>query len=251
MPVYDISPEIVELSGRELNRIGTWAGARNDSPGLPAIVLIGGWAVDAYNPYLGSVDIDLVTNSRTSHSLMYHLQRNEGYTYDVLYPFGKTVLKTTPYGRIILDFISRESPYPFEGHRDIPFSFGILEGNTVIMRVRGGAKIAVPNRSVLVLLKLKAAWDRRYRLDHGLPFISEEHEELKWIKDCADLIALIDPKYGGHDIDPEILGRELSHYEFLKPIIPQLPEIDPARERYGRMETREIQKACSDLISII
>jgi hypothetical protein len=197
MPVYDISPEIVELSGRELNKIGTWAGTRNDSPLLPAIVLIGGWAVDAYNPYLGSVDIDLVTNSRTSHSLMYHLQRYEGYTYDVLYPFGKTVLKTTPHGQIILDFISRESPYLFEGHRDIPFSFRILEGNTVTMRVRGGAEISVPNRSVLVLLKLKAAWDRRYRLDHGQPFISDDHEEMKWIKDCADLLALIDPKYGG------------------------------------------------------
>lgn len=218
---------------------------------LPAIVLIGGWAVDAYNPYLGSVDIDLVTNSRISRSLMHHLQQNEGYTYDVLYPFGKTVLKTTPHGRIILDFISRDSPYPFEGHRNIPFSFRILEGNTVITRIRGGAEIAVPNRSILVVLKLKAAWDRRYRLDHGQPFISEEHEELKWIKDCADLLALIDPKYGGHDIDPEILGKQMTRYDFLKPVIAHLPDIHPARERYGRMEAEAIKKACSDLISII
>ncbi|MDD5419025.1 MAG: hypothetical protein PHV57_04170 [Methanomicrobiaceae archaeon] len=45
------------------------------SPSLPDIAfvlhfpaagyyLIGGWAVDAYNPYVGSVDIDLVTTAR-------------------------------------------------------------------------------------------------------------------------------------------------------------------------------------------
>ena len=60
----------------------------------------------------------------------------------VLYPFGKTVQKITPHGTIILDFISRTTSYPFEGHPEIPFSFEILSGNTVFMRVRGGSEIA-------------------------------------------------------------------------------------------------------------
>lgn len=251
MPDYELSQEIIEISGRELRKIGEWNGSPNDVSPFPSLVLIGGWAVDAYNPYLGSVDIDLVTNSDTSHSLMYHLQRYEGYKYDDLYPFGKTVLKVTPYGTIILDFISRNKSYPFEGHPEIPFSFETLSGNTVLMRVRGGSEIAVPNRAMLVFLKLKAAWDRNYRIEHGNPFISEDRERSKLIKDCADILALIDPRSGGREIDLEILGREVSRYKFIKDVLNQIPAIDPARERYRRMDLREIRTVCNDLISII
>ena len=248
---YELSQEIIEISGQELNKIGEWNKRHNNDSSIPSLVLIGGWAVDAYNPYLGSVDIDLVSNSHTRHSLMHHLSHHEGYEYDVLYPFGKTVLKRTPHGIIILDFISRSKSYPFEGHPEIPFTFEILTGNTVMKRVRGGAEIEVPNRSMLLLLKLKAAWDRSYRIEHKNPFISEDHERLKWIKDCADLLALIDPNSGGREIDLEILGREISRYKFLKGVISRIPDIDSARDRYGRMEPRQIQTVCEDLISII
>ena len=248
---YELNQEIIEVSGQELRKIGEWNDRHDNGSSVPSLVLIGGWAVDAYNPYLGSVDIDLVSNSHTSHSLMHHLHQFEGYEYDVLYPFGKTVLKTTPHGTIILDFISMSKSYPFEGHPEIPFSFEILSGNTVRMRVRGGTEIAVPNRSILILLKLKAAWDRSYRIEHGNPFITEDHERLKWIKDCADLLALIDPDSGGREIDLEIFGREISRFKFLKDVIIQIPAIDPARERYGRMDHQAIQTVCDNLISII
>jgi hypothetical protein len=251
MPNYEINQEIIEISGQELKKIGEWNARHDDASTVPSIVLIGDWAVDAYNPYLGSVDIDLVTNSHTRHSLMHYLQQIEGYEYDDLYPFGKTVLKTTPHGIIVLDFISKNKSYPFEGHPKIPFSFEILSGNTELMRVRGGAEIAVPNRSILILLKLKAAWDRSYRIEHGNPFINEEHERSKWIKDCADLLALIDPDSGGREIDLEILGREVSRFKFLKDVITRIPAIDPARKRYGRMDLQAIQTVCDNLISII
>jgi hypothetical protein len=251
MPDYEPSQEIIEISGQELTKIGNWIKRHDDGSSVSSIVLIGGWAVDSYNPYWGSVDIDLVTNSHTRRSLMHHLSHHGGYTYDDLYPFGKTVLKTTPHGTIILDFISRTKPYAFEGHPEIPFSFKILSGNTVLMRVRGGTEIAVPNRSVLVFLKLKSARDRGYRIEHGNPFISEDHERVKLIKDYADLLALIDPNSGGHKIDLEILGREVSRYRFLKDVITRIPDIDPARERYERMDLQEIIAVCSDLISII
>lgn len=65
MPNYEINQEIIEISGQELKKIGEWNGRHDDASTVPSIVLIGGWAVDAYNPYLGSVDIDLVTNSHT------------------------------------------------------------------------------------------------------------------------------------------------------------------------------------------
>ena len=89
MPDYELSQEIIELSGHELKKIGEWDELHNKSSSVPSLVLIGGWAVDAYNPYLGSVDIDLVTNSHTSHSLMHHLSRYEGYTYACFILSGK------------------------------------------------------------------------------------------------------------------------------------------------------------------
>ena len=65
MAIYESpSDEITRESLEELDFILNWArereNTRNDSP----IVLIGGWAVDAYNSWYGSIDIDLIANSR-------------------------------------------------------------------------------------------------------------------------------------------------------------------------------------------
>lgn len=42
-------------------------------------VLIGGWAVDAYNPWYGSIDIDLITNASTKRSLLHALRTERGF----------------------------------------------------------------------------------------------------------------------------------------------------------------------------
>lgn len=46
----------------------------------PTTVLIGGWAVDSYNSWYGSIDIDLITNASTRKSLMHHLRNDRGFT---------------------------------------------------------------------------------------------------------------------------------------------------------------------------
>jgi hypothetical protein len=158
MSIYDPQPAIIEASYSELQKIAAWIHNRGEDPAMPKTVLIGGWAVDAYNPYLGSVDIDLVTNSTTKQRLMYHLQTNEGYEYHNQFPLGKTVYKSfPPYGDVILDFETRVSPYFFEGYPKLPFTLDILTGNTALIPIRGRAAMAVPNRAILVFLKLKAA----------------------------------------------------------------------------------------------
>ena len=72
MPPYDPDPQIIEKSLHELEFILEWAMQRGETVDNPVTVLVGGWAVDAYNPWYGSIDIDLVTNNRTKHSLMKH-----------------------------------------------------------------------------------------------------------------------------------------------------------------------------------
>jgi len=255
MPAYDPNPRIITASSAELLKIAVWLSEHEKNPDNPKTVLIGGWAVDAYNPYLGSVDIDLVTNSKMKRSLMYHLTSREGYQYDSRFPFGKTVFKETPPGEIILDFETREVIYSFEGHPNLPFKLDILDGNVVTKPVRGGVGMAVPNRATLLFLKMKAAWDRGYRIEHSIPLIDPEWEAGKRVKDFADILALIDPGTGGRwDIDIEILGSLLSQYRFLKGLIleiPELPEIDAISNRYGRIDMSTIRSICIALDSIL
>ena len=179
MPVYDPNPTIIELSLQELQKFGSWIGNRGEDSAAPKTVLIGGWAVDAYNPYLGSVDIDLVTNSRTKKSLMHHLQSHEGYRYDSRFPLGKTVFKDTPsHGSIILDFSTRESAYPFEGQQH-PFNLKILDGNIVMRSVRGRVMMPVPNRATLLTLKSRPHGIEVTELN--MPFrLMKSGKQVKW-----------------------------------------------------------------------
>ena len=243
MPVYDPGPGIIEASSAELKKIVAAI------PSSYNIVLIGGWAVDTYNPYFGSVDIDLVAEDQAREALIRYLTTCEGYRPRIQYPFS-TVEKVTPHGEIILDFLPPRTPFLYEGHPEIPFSLDILTGNTVFRNVRGGVGIQVPTRSVLVLLKLKAAWDRSYRILH------QTSADIRWegtkrTKDCADILALIDPTRGGHELDLEILGREIARAGFLKEIIVQMPDLDAVRERYQRMNRQDIRRVCEDFVSLL
>jgi len=251
MPIYDPNPAIISSSLLELRKIGSWITDRQEDGASPKTVLIGGWAVDAYIPYLGSVDIDLVTNSTTKRSLMHHLQSHEGYKYDTLFPFGKTVYRdASPYGRIILDFATRESDYPFEGHPNLPFTLGILEGNTEMRSIRGVVDMAVPNRATLLTLKLKAAHDRRFRIEHGRSY-DAEWEAGKMVKDCTDILALIDPDAGGREIDLETLGSQVSDYPFLKDLLHRIPDMTEVQARYERLSVQDIRTLCQTLESVL
>ncbi len=149
MPPYDPDPQIIEKSLNELDFILNWVRQRGET-------------VDAYNPWYGSIDIDLVTNNRTKHSLMRILVKESEYDH---FRIGThTVYKPTDYGPIIIDFASREERYPFEG-RDEELNFDILNGQTILKVIRNHISAAVPTRSLLMLFKLKASWDRAYRID--------------------------------------------------------------------------------------
>ena len=141
MPPYDPDPQIIEKSLHELEFILNWVRQRGETEENPVTVLVGGWAVDAYNPWYGSIDIDLVTNNRTKHSLMRILVNEREYDH---FRIGThTVYKQTEHGPIIIDFASREERYPFEG-RDNELNFDILNGQTVLKVIRNRFPVAVP-----------------------------------------------------------------------------------------------------------
>jgi len=249
MPEYSPEQEIVEQSLEELKYILQWARAREGNDGNPVIVLIGGWAVDSYNDYYGSVDLDLVTNHRTKSSLMWHLLNDRGYEHYRKYG-SHGVAKLTPNNKeIIIDIISRETRDPFEGRTEI-LNFHTLDGHTEIRKIRGEVPAAVPTRSLLLLFKLKAAWDRAYRIEN------EKSNDLEWengklIKDYADILALLDYEYGGTDIDIAFLGEQFSHFEFLKECLKIIPDNLDVLTKYGRMDQKTARETCEKLLLLL
>lgn len=252
MPLYEPSPEIITMSFGELKFILGWIREQGETADNPITILIGGWAVDAYNPWYGSVDIDLVTNSRTKNTLKQVLKRDRGYeSYRI--PGGiNTVSKPTgerEIREIIIDLILREK-MEFKG-RDLYLDFDIQKEHTEVREIRGGISAIVPKRSMLIILKLKASWDRSYRLNSETS-IDPEWERGKLIKDYADIIALLDPMpmRGAGEVDFNFLGEKLNEFDFLRECLRRIPENHDAIGKYSRMDRRTVRETIERLLQL-
>lgn len=248
MAQYEPSQRIIALSLAELNEIIQYLREKYDDAG-PKAVLIGGWAVDSYNPWFGSIDLDLVTNSRTRKGIMHHLREKRGFEPYRLPGLSTSVQKLTEAGPIIIDFATLQKPYLFEGIEDIFMDLHILEENTEMRNIRGGIEVAVPNRVTLLVLKLKAIWDRQYRIDHDLC------DDLLWetgkvVKDRADVLALLDPEHGGRDLNIYVLGKLFRNYPFLERSLISVYETNEGIEKYGRISQGFARKIIEQLLSL-
>lgn len=158
--------EVIAESKKDLTFIWDWVRKREDKD-HPKTILIGGWAVYTYNPWYGSIDIDLVTNSKVHHKLMHYLKHERGYQYRRSI-FSKTVVRPIgPNQNIIIDFMTRTTDWKLEGRTD-EFDFSEFEGRSLIHKMDDMIELRLPTRSLLLILKLKACWDRRHRLTHGI-----------------------------------------------------------------------------------
>jgi hypothetical protein len=249
MPRFDLDQRIVAESFEELRFILNWVRERGEPAENPITVLVGGWAVYAYNPWIGSIDIDLVTNRATKDILMRDLIATErGYDHYRI-PGVHTVYKPTDYGQsIIIDFGNRDEHYKFEG-RDEELNFDCLNGQTIIKEIRG-LLIPVPSRSLLLLYKLKASWDRAYRIE-GETSDDMFREQGKLIKDYGDIIALIDPLHGGRDIDTGFLGEKLVDFYFLDECLRRIPENRDAVGMYNGMSQEAVRNNIMRLLSLV
>jgi hypothetical protein len=235
---------IADKSLEELQAIYIWVNKREAELPNPITVLVGGWAVYSYNRYWGSIDIDLITNNKTRRSMRYYLLNERGYRSDPISSYS--VYKDTDAGEVIIDFANRKK-MDFEGRRGA-FKHSIIDGRTEMRRI-GNQDIPVPSRSVLLMMKFKAAWDRTWRLQNNRSK-NKEREEGKLIKDYSDILALLDPKEGGENIDVMLLGGYFSDYQFLRPVIDQVSASRPAAEKYGiaHDEAFQIIKRFKDLV---
>lgn len=150
---------------------------------------------------------------------------------------------------IIIDFGTRERPDPFEG-RSCAIQYDILDGRTESKPVGGGLSIPVPKRDLLLVFKLKAAWDRDYRIEKGTSH-DIEWEKGKLRKDHADILALLDPKAGGRNIDLFYLGKITAQYPFITDCLEKTAKDNDALIWYARMDRDEVKNIIGTVLSAI
>lgn len=249
MADYNAARTVIDASRDELIEIFRWVQARGKDERYPLTVLIGGWAVYCYNPWYGSVDIDLITNSRARQHLMKYLRDERGYVHKRHPMIPNTVAKHIPEGEILIDFGSRENVCRFEGRfEECPFS--LLDGRTVVREITAGSPVVVPERTLLLLFKMKAAWDRSHRIMGGTSY-DEEWEQGKLRKDRADILALLDPAAGGTETDITYLGEQLRTYPFLVEILREIPFDRDAVAMYRRMDPAQAGDVVERLLLLV
>ena len=241
---------IISLSIAEIGAIMDWVRTRQSKHPAQKLVLIGGWAVYTYNPWLGSIDIDLVTGSRLRNSLSQYLVGERGFVRredDGI----KYLTKATEYGDIIIDFVTTSDPWEFFGTGvDLGFGHLDLEGSTIISEIGDGTRVIIPNRSLLLLYKMKASWDRTRRVQDGRS-ARPRWEEDKAVKDGADVLALIDLEYGGMDLNITFLGDSFKKFPFLKPHFIKICHDRTIISNYGRMDEKRAHEICETMLSLL
>jgi hypothetical protein len=248
MTGYDVPQTVKYTSLEELIEIFRWLRNRGEEESHPTTVLIGGWAVYTYNPWYGSVDIDLVTNNKTRQDLMWYLRKERGFVPKRDKMNITTVMRNIAGGTIVIDFGSREDIYKFEG-RDEQCPSSPLDGHTEVRAINPGFSVVVPERTLLITFKLKAAWDRSFRIQNGLSS-DEEWEKGKLRKDRADILALLDPAAGGRTIDIQYLGERLHSYPFLTESLRKIPDDIDAINMYRMMNQVDVRDSIEGLLQL-
>jgi len=212
----------------------------------PNALLIGGWAVYTYNPYYGSVDIDILTTSDMKRFLVTELKA-EGFRYHKDAFEDRHLCKQASAGPIMVDFFNSTTRYAFEGRRECiryDFLYEGWESSSVL-----GMPVPVPSRTALLVTKLKAGWDRCWRLENRKT-TDPEHEARKLVKDYADILSLVDQEKGGRTLDLKTLGDMLDRFEFLGIVFESIPNSNPAAGLYG-ITQQEAKNKIDELKSLL
>jgi len=173
-------------------------------------VIIGGWAVFFYNPYFGSVDIDVVGPSLngTFDEIIEGYERSHGYEITKQDLLGTEIVASKTIrskagkkiGDMEIDACSYEQPAVGEFHEDksktLPYALCEKDGCKQEVSIAKDCVCYVPSKPLLTLFKVKARRDRSY--DITTKGSTMNSSKLEWLrskvtKDGSDIIALLDP----------------------------------------------------------
>ncbi len=230
-------------------------------------VIIGGWAVYLYNPYYGSVDIDVIGPSYKGNFEEIIEGYERSHSYEVLQqdPFGTEIIARKPIlskagkkiGDMEIDACSYERASASQFHEDesksLPYSLCERDGCTREVRIAEDAICYVPSKALLTLFKVKARRDRSF--DIRTRGATMNPSKLAWLrgkvpKDGSDIIALLDPESRGAilsaKMDYEQMQALASEFELTELVMDTLKDVlsdKGSLSLYGRkVDTRILLK---------
>jgi len=230
----------------ELRKLGAWFHSKH---GL-TIVLLGGWAVYSYNPYVGSFDIDCLGPDDPFTRYLNIYMRQNGYVLEPESPFGAAsecwrkpiLVEKTEIGSIYIDACDFEFRNFFKEDptKEIPYNL-CTEKELLRLRPISGEYFYVPVKELLFLYKTKAARDREYLVTNaGMSTGGLERLRGKGDKDYSDLVALLDPR-AGEAMNGFVLGDVIREHRisFVVDTISNIPSHPATREYCLTRSTNE------------
>ncbi|MHB1471985.1 MAG: hypothetical protein ACYCSA_08995 [Thermoplasmataceae archaeon] len=231
----------------ELIDIFDWSRKKSGLTHSSDMWLIGGWAVDAYNPWFGSRDIDIMARPKVVTELKKYLYSKKRYS-KYRGPDGKIRLyKQVGKEQIELDFVN--SRQNFEGTTDM-ISMTISPENSVSLDLTDKTNVVVPERSILLGMKIKAAWDRNFLLKAG-KYYDRSYLQDKISKDYGDIIALLDDVYiRNNPLKLQYLHDEIFSKNYLRNLLKSLTIQDLKSFQYRTMNPKDCKELIDRLLSV-
>jgi hypothetical protein len=206
------------------------------------IIVIGGWAVFSYNPYLGSFDIDCVGPREPFYAQLDLYMTSHGYELvkrdqiGLTKFFVKRVFEKNSYiGDVHIDACSFDDGNYFKEDNTKRLPYGLCAKTEYINRREiNGTFIWVPKKELLFLYKLKALRDRNWVLANGQLNPGEKNYlQGKIDKDKMDLLALLDPRHG--PLEPVRILDIINEFDliFAADTIKDLPNEQDTIQKYG------------------
>ena len=230
----------------DLRKLGAWFHSKH---GL-TIVLLGGWAVYSYNPYVGSFDIDCLGPDDPFTRYLNIYMRQNGYVLEPESPFGAAsecwrkpiLVEKTEIGSIYIDACDFEFRNFFKEDptKEIPYNL-CTKKEHLRLRPISGEYFYVPVKELLFLYKTKAARDREYLVTNaGMSTGGLERLRGKGDKDYSDLVALLDPR-AGEAMNGFVLGDLIREHRisFVVDTISNIPSHPATREYCLTRSTNE------------
>lgn len=231
-------------------------------------IIIGGWAVWFYNPYFGSVDIDVVGPSYRGefYRIIEEYEHTHGYqtASDLL---GVEAVASKPIisegkkvGDMEIDACSFEQAGASEFHENrslaLPYSLCGEPGNRREVKIARDCVCYAPSKALLAMFKIKAYRDRSY--DIMSKGATMDPERLVWLqtkvaKDATDIVALLDPRRRGGLLADKIDHGQLKRIaktrnleEFVTKTLNQVLSSREALSSYGRVINLKAVRASVD-----
>lgn len=247
---YVYAEEVTNESLKELNRFCDWLDKIVGAHPL----IIGGWAVYAYNPKgYGSRDIDVVMpNEKIKDRIINEYMEKSGYKKErfgimsVMY-YKPTVVNGKEF-KIYLDVCTEEDENNFFGMSpkiEIPWR---LARKYEVLKQIGESKIYAPCPEVLLLFKAKAFMDRTNKLkEPGDPLTSMD----KIWKDAYDVASLI--RYT--KIEKELFDKLVAEYNLQAPVEKALSIISERKGVLSKITRNEkeavrLKRAINSLVPV-